>query len=304
MKIFIPLFVAGAVLLASCTKSDSTPSISTANLIIKFKFDSTQMRLNNIGQPSTITAGNAAQSPIMNKMGAHYIELSPTAITPLGSGAVLYRATETTVGGANAIDFEQEKMAGNNEVFFQMPLKDVPTGTYEWFRISLAYQNGDLKYRVDTTINGIAINQDFTGTLAGFIGFNSYIKSFTVKTQTTAVNANKKQGFWGFETTMAYAGVNYPYSNTGQSVAGATTVVNPIFATSPIPAGSCVVTAAFVPGKLTITGTETKDIIIEASFSTNKSIEWNDTYANGKWEPLKGEQLVDMGIRGLIPTLK
>jgi hypothetical protein len=58
------------------------------------------------------------------------------------------------------------------------------------------------------------------------------------------------------------------------------------------------------PGKLTITGNETKDIVIEASFSTNKSFEWVDVIPNNKWEPLKGELVKDMGIRGLIPTVK
>lgn len=91
---------------------------------------------------------------------------------------------------------------------------------------------------------------------------------------------------------------------SGQAPAGATTVVNPLFNTSPIPAGSCVVTAAFANGKLKITGSETKDIVVECSFSTNKSVEWKDLNPNGKWEPLKGETLVDMGIRGLIPTIK
>ncbi|MFT3682878.1 MAG: hypothetical protein QM791_21650 [Ferruginibacter sp.] len=291
------------VFLASCSKKETTVP-STPNLVIKFKFDSTQVRLNNIGQPSTLAAGHAGQSPVMNKMGAHYIELAPNALTALGSGVVLYRAAETTAGGESAIDFEKEKMAGNGEVFFQMPLKDIPKGSYEWIRISLAYQNGDMKYRVDTTISGVAINQEFTGTLAGFIGFNSYIKSFNIKNQAVAVNANKKQGFWGFETTISYGGVNYPFSSTRQAPAGATTVVNPIASTSPIPAGSCVVTAAFVPGKLTITGSETSDIVIEASFSTNKSFEWEDTYPNGKFDPLKGEKFVDMGIRGMIPRIQ
>jgi len=26
--------------------------------------------------------------------------------------------------------------------------------------------------------------------------------------------------------------------------------------------------------------------------------------ADGKWEPSKGEQVTDMGIRGMIPTVK
>ncbi|MEJ0102606.1 MAG: hypothetical protein WDO19_08660 [Bacteroidota bacterium] len=78
-------------------------------------------------------------------------------------------------------------------------------------------------------------------------------------------------------------------------------MVNPLFSTSPIPAGSCVVTAAFAPGKLKITGTETSDIVIEVSLSTNKSFEWTEVIDDGRWQPGKGEQVTDMGIRGMIP---
>ena len=126
-----------------------------------------------------------------------------------------------------------------------------------------------------------------------------------IKTKSVNVNGNRKQGYWGFESTY-----NLPFIGsrtdtiTGQAPEGATTVVNPLNATSPIPAGSCVVTAQFQPGKLTITGKETKDIIIEVSLSTNKSFEWKEVNNNGKWDPLKGEKLVDMGIRGMIPTVQ
>ncbi|MBX9785112.1 MAG: hypothetical protein K2X48_17635 [Chitinophagaceae bacterium] len=140
-------------------------------------------------------------------------------------------------------------------------------------------------------------------TLASFIGFNNYIKTFTVKTQPVTVNGNRTQGFRGFETTVNVLGVNYPVVQNGQAPAGATTVVNPLFATSPIPNGSCVVTAAFANGKLKITGNETKDIIAECSFSTNTSVEWRDLIPNNKWEPLKGETSVDRGVRGLIPII-
>ena len=96
----------------------------------------------------------------------------------------------------------------------------------------------------------------------------------------------------------------YPYTTSGQAPDGATTVVNPLFASSPIPQGSCVVTAAFAPGKLKITGTETTDIVVQVSLSTNKSFEWTEVVSDGRWEPARGEQVVDMGIRGMIPTIK
>jgi hypothetical protein len=307
------IFIASAFFVfTSCKKNggEPDPNLSTANLIFKFKFDSTQVRLNNIGGISTIPAGNAAQNPIMNKMSAHYIELTPTAFTGLGNGAVIYRAPETTVGGALAIDFTKSVLVGNNEIFFSMPIKNIAVGTYEYLRISLAYQNLDVKFHIDTTINippagPTVISQDFPATIAGFIGFNTYINSFTIKNQSMAVNANKLQGFWAAETSGTIAG--FPFSNTqsGQAPVNATTVVNPIFATSPVPQGSCLVTGAFAGGnKLKITGTETKDIIVTVSLSTNKSFEWTDTNGNGKWDVTKGERVVDMGLRGMIPNFQ
>jgi hypothetical protein len=245
-------------------------------------------------------------------MNTHYIELAPDASTPLGSGAILYKAPETDAGGETAIDFERSVGAANNEVFFAIPLKDIPAGEYEWLRISVAYQNYNVRYHVDTTIiittdtstNNIQIDQDFTGTVASFIGYNTYLKSYLIKTQSLTVDGNRRQGYWGFETTLVGDGFNETYTTSGQSPEGGTTVVNPIFDTSPIPPGSCVVTAAFVPGKLVITGKETENIIVEVSLSTNKSFEWKEVVNNGKWDPLKGEPVVDMGIRGMVPTIK
>ncbi|HRQ52007.1 MAG TPA: hypothetical protein PLR74_15775, partial [Agriterribacter sp.] len=224
----------------------------------------------------------------------------------------LYNAPETDAGGETAIGFERSAGAANNEVFYAIPLKDIPAGEYEWLRISLAYQNYHVQYHVDTTIiittdtgtNSIVINQDFTGTVASFIGYNTYLKSYLIKSQSLTVDGNRKQGYWGFETTITGEGFNEIYTASGQSPEGGTTVVNPIFNTSPVPAGSCVVTAAFVPGKLVITGNETENIIVEVSLSTNKSFEWEEVISNGKWDPLKGEPVVDMGIRGMIPAIR
>jgi hypothetical protein len=307
------VFIASAFFVfTSCKKNVEvpTPSVSTANLIFKFKFDSSQVRLNNIGGLSTIPVGNAAQNPVMNKMSAHYVELTPTALTGLGNGAVLYKALETITGGVSAIDFSKATLVGNNETFLSIPIKNISVGTYEYLRISLAYQNLDVKFHLDTTINippagATVISQDFPATIAGFIGFNTYIAGFTIKNQTLAVNANKLQGFWGAETSGTIAGFPFSNTQTGQAPANATTVVNPIFATSPVPQGSCIVTGAFAGGnKLKITGSETQDIIVTVSLSTNKSFEWVDTNGNGKWDVTKGERVVDMGLRGMIPSFQ
>jgi hypothetical protein len=271
-----------------------TPTPADARLIFKFKFDSMQVRLNAFGQPSIVPAGNAALSPIFNKMGAHYIELAQNAFTQLGSGRVLYYAPETTAGGATAIDFSKSVLKGQNEEFYSMKLKDITPGTYEWLRVSLAYQNYDIRYK-SGSIYG-------TGTIASFIGYNTFITNYNIKTQNIAVNSNKLQGYWGFETTVA--GMNY--TSTGQAPPGATTVPNPLASTSPIPAGSCVVTAAFIGNNgtakpLVITGNESSDIVITVSLSTNKSFEWQDITPDGYFEPAAGDAVVDMGIRGMKP---
>lgn len=286
----------------SCTKQ--TDAVVEPKLIFRFRFDSTQERLNNSGQPSVIPDGHAAQSPVMNNMGAHYIELAPNSTTALGNGTIIYRADETALGGDSAIYFDKAVTAANNQVFYAISLKDVAPGDYEWLRLSLAYQNYTVQFHVDTTVNDTThIDQSFAGTIASFIGYNTYISSYTINTQVIELNENKKQGYWGFESTISYNGFSRLETLFGQSAAGSTTVVNPLFATSPVPAGSCVVTGAFANGKLTITGNETKNIIVEVAVSTNKSFEWQELIKNGQWEPTKGEAVVDMGVRGIIPTV-
>ena len=306
------LLTFGALLLAliACKKEKETPqTVEEPKLIFVLDFDSTQVRLNNIGQPASMPAGHAAQNPKMNKMSAHYIELAQTALTQIGNGTVVYHAPETSIGGAVAIDFSQSNLVSKGGKFFEIPLKNVTPGEYEYLRVSIGYQNFDVKLHVDTTINVVGVGnvnivQDYPATIASFVGFNTYITNFLIKTDNIAVNANKAQGFWGFEMKGNYSGYPINYTGTGQAPAGATTVVNPIASTSPNPTGSCLVTGPFNGGKLKITGSETKDIVVRVSMSTNQSFEWIDNNGNGKWEPSKGESVVDMGLRGMIPFVQ
>jgi hypothetical protein len=283
--------------LISCQKkkTDTIVAATQPKLIFKFKFDSTQVRLDNFGTPTTVPSGHAAQSPLFYGMSAHYIELAASDNTALGGGDVLYRAKETTAGGSNAIEFDSSKIVGEGEEFFSIPLKSVTPGSYKWLRVSLAYQNYDIKYKVVTTAPPNTYY--FTGRLASFIGFNTYVKSYKINTMTQTLNSNKLQGYWDFES------LGNIYS--GQAPAGATTVPNPISSTSPIPAGSCVVTGQFA-SNLVITGNETKDVTITVSLSTNKSFEWTESNADGWYEPGNAtpEQVTDMGIRGLIPYVQ
>ena len=280
--IFIVLLSIG-VFFVSCSKDDASEPM----LLVKFKFDKNQVRLNNLGQPSTIPAGNAAQSPNFNSISAHYIEFASTANTQLGNGVVVYHAPETTIGGSSAIDFDQSKVVAEDEIFLKIPLSQLKSGTYEWLRVSLSYQNYDINIRSN--------NVDYTGTLASFVGFNTYISSFNIGNNFFNINANKLQGFWAFGLN------NQPIQSSGQAPANATTVPNPLSATSPIPAGSCVVTGKF-PTNLVITGNETKDVVVTISLSVNNSFEWNDVIPDGKFEPTANENVVDMGLRGMIPS--
>lgn len=278
--------ICGAIGCLSCS-SDNSNDTTEPMLIVKFKFDENQTRLNNIGQPTGVTTGNAAQSPRFNTISSHYFELAPTATTQLGDGVILYHAPETNMGGSNAIDFSQAKIVSENEVFLKVPLRLLNAGSYSWARLSLSYQN----YNIDIRHN----NADFTGTLASFVGFNTYVGSHSIGNNFFDVNGNRPQGYWAFALN------GFPYSTQGQAPAGATTVPNPIAATSPIPAGSCVVTGQF-ENNLVITGEETDDIVITLSLSVNNSFEWMEVNADGKFEPSIGESVIDMGIRGLVPS--
>lgn len=269
----------------SCEDEDDT--VNEPYLIVKFKFDPNQVRLNNLGQPAAIPTGHAAQSPDFSKISAHYFELAPNAYTQLTQGTVLYHADETTQGGSVAIDFSKAVIVGEGEAFLRIPLSQVAQGNYEYVRVSLAYQ----EYNISVRNNGA----DYQGKLASFVGYNNYITTQTLGNNSFPVNGNRQQGYWAFALN------DVPYATSGQSPAGATTVPNPIASTSPIPAGSCVVTGKFAQN-LIINGSETRDVVLTLSLSTNNSFEWQEVTTDGKYEPSIGENVVDMGLRGLIPS--
>lgn len=276
--------------ICACNSNDDQQDLpnSTADLIIKIDVDPQQLRLGNNGSPSPLPAGNAGQDPNFKEISAHYLEFAPNAFTPLGHGEVLYHAPETVKGGETAIDFDKSIIIAPGKVFLKIALADIKPGTYEWVRLSLSYQNLEVQLNFEDMLYDVSI--------AGFVGFNTYISSFKVKEQVVEVNENKLQGFFAFESIVGVT--------TGQVPPGATTVPNPIFNTSPIPPGSCVVTGKFA-SPLRISGNETEDINLTMSLSTNKSFEWEDTNDNGKWDIGGGnnEKVVDMGLRGLIPKI-
>jgi hypothetical protein len=286
---------------SACSPDTLFTSTGTSpKLVFKFVFDSTQARLDNVGMPAVMPAGHAGQSPHFNFMSQHYIELAGD-FDSLGQGEVLYLGPQTTTGGANAIDYCSSIQTRQNVVFYSRALNTITPGSYKWLRVSLAYQNYNITYKSTSVPGGYG-----TGTIASFIGFKTYIPGYQINGTSYIPSSgaggagNHNQGYWGFQTTVA--GTNY--FADGQSPG--TTVPNPLFATSPIPAGSCVVTGQFVDNTmanspLVITGLETSDIVITVSLSTNKSFEWIDSTPDGYYQPEVGETVVDMGIRGLVP---
>lgn len=287
MKRIVGFFLILVSVFSFFSCEDEDDSDNGPYLIVKFQFDPNQARLNNLGQPATIPSGHAAQSPDFSKISAHYFELAPTAYTQLTEGTVLYHADETTQGGSVAIDFSKAVIVREGEVFLKIPLSQVAQGNYEYVRVSLAYQ----EYNISVRNNGA----DYQGKLASFVGYNNYITTHTLGNNSFPVNGNRQQGYWAFALN------DLPYASSGQAPAGATTVPNPIASTSPIPSGSCVVTGKFAQN-LVINGSETRDVVITLSLSTNNSFEWQEVTADGKYEPSIGENVVDMGLRGLIPT--
>ena len=269
----------GILSLFACKKDDTTTATSP-QMTFQFQFDATQARLNNLGIPATIPAGNAAQTPDFKALSVHYIELAQDKFTQLGKGAIVYKGAETTQGGDNAADFDKAAVAGPNQVIATINLKNVAPGTYEWVRVSVTYQNYDIKFN----INGLPTIGDLknqSGTVASFVGFNTYLTKIKPKTKELTLNTAKKQGFWAFETNLTAPYDSYNQISSGDAPTGATTVVNPLAATSPIPAGSCVVTGKLVT-PLVVTGKETQNVSVTLAFSVNKSLEWTDTNGNGQ----------------------
>jgi hypothetical protein len=293
-------FLTIAISFQSCKKDK--PTDTNPEIKFVFTFDTTQARLDNLGNPSPIAPGNAAQHPDFKFIAAHYVELIPDPFTWLGDGDILFMSPIVITGGDSAIDFNSLTLASLGDTFLTVPLSQVSPGTYSHIRISVAYQQYAVDIRVDTTFSvnpPIGFNGFVETEVFSYLGFNNYIE-YALPGQRYSTFGNRLQGFFGFETEAIAQLGGFQVADTGN--APQTTVVNPIQATSPIPPGSCLVTGE-VQG-LTITGSEQSDIVVEVKVSINNSFEWTDPNANGRYEPFKGEQVVDMGLRGMMAIVK
>jgi hypothetical protein len=279
------LFICSLLLFSlSCKKEKDEPM-----LIVKYTFSPTQERLGNFGEPQDIPEGNAAQTPNFHLIGIGSLELIATVNELPTLNSLLYVGPLTNEGGEEAFDFDQQLRVSNGEIMFRIPLKDITPGTYTYLRNSVEFQSYDINFiYTDATLGELS----FTGRLASFVGFKQFIRSYKIKDETVTVNANKTQGYFGFEYTVPVLG-----TQVLEGQAPGTTVPNSL-PSSPIPLGSCLVTGPFV-NPLTITGNETEDIVLNVSISINNSFEWTEIVEDGKYEPSIGETVVDMGLRGL-----
>lgn len=268
------------------------------SLVFKLKFNATQERLD--GQGNVITQlpdTHAAQTPDFNAMSAHYIELAPNAYTLPGQGERVYEgATISTQGTVtingnelDPIDFSKARIKKEDEIFYSIPISKIKAGTYPYIRVSVTYQNFNIKLKA-AGVNNI------DATIASFVGYGQYINQLKIKNKTIVVNGVKTQGFWAFEEQI------FGTTSSGQAPAGATTVPNPLASTSAIAQGSCLVTGVF-DSPLVITGSEKQDVEIQLSFSINNSFEWHDVNDDDVYEPEAGDKVIDMGLRGLKPII-
>lgn len=307
MKNSLYFLLALVVLFGSgCFKDDPEPS--TKVLRVKFKFDPNQERLDNLGNVSSVPAGNAGQTPDFHGLSGHFIELLSNQITPYKSGEELYTGAEiaaTNTGNpfnfTTAIDFDQAIVKDEGETFLEIPIVDIDPGTYRHLRISVSYQTYDVNFNL-TNVPQIGDITNQQARIASFLGFNQYIGDFPLRDTTVALNQSVLQGFWASQTDLSSPYENFNVVTVGQAPVNATTVVNP-FPANPIPPGSCVVTGS-MDQDLVITGTETEDLEITLSFSIDQSFEWEDSNGNGEWDldasdPTSSESVVDMGLRGL-----
>jgi nitrogen fixation protein FixH len=290
----------GSLLLTSCWRKDE---IANPMLRIKIKTDAELERLDSKGQVATVKTGNAAQTPLVKTISPGYIEFSQEAKTPLGKGFIAYQADQTRAGGEAAFDFSKCQLMKDGDVFLTIPLKELPKGTYQWVRASMAYQNADLIFNLINVPN-LGELPDERGTLSVFTGFNTFISKHKIREKEETLNANKKFGYWAFETALDRGFVQHNTIKNGQAVG--TSSVNPNYTVAPVPIGSGIVTGRFET-PLIVTGSELQDVTVTLSLSTNQSFEWVDTHKNGKWDldvqNFIAEPVIDAGFRNLKATI-
>jgi len=294
-----PIDTIKPIICPDCDFPDTVWQSASASkqLIFRVKFDSLQLRLNDQGQVSTPSSGIGAQSPSICGISINYIELMPDAATPPGAGVLLYKTSETNCGGNKATNFCKGVVVKENEVLYAVDLSLVPPGSYQWLRISIAYQEMKIQSRTVSTGNTPA-------TFIGFAGDQSYLSKLKIEnsvvTPTLGGSGNKSRGYWMFYQELFHTTVQLD----GQCQK--TTVVNSN------PQATNTNSLSFIYGEfmnsnnssieaLSISGTEVTDREITLHISSNKSFEWKELTNDGIFQPDIGEVVLDFGFRGLIP---
>lgn len=268
--------------ISGCSKDKEEPM-----LVFKYTFDEQGERQDNFGNPASIPANHAAQTPDFKALGVHSIELINAQPGLPTDQTIVYKGAETTFNGVDGIDFEKELIVSEGEVLVRIPLSQITPGTYNYLRNSLGYQEYNIDFLYTDPNFG---SMDLNGDIASFVGFKTYVSNFDLSGENIVVNDIVNQGFWAFHVSSPV-----PITQTGN--APVTTVPNPLDAVSPIPLGSCLVTGQF-DSPLVVTGEESEDIVVEVAVSINQSFEWEEINQDGKYEPAV-ESVVDMGTRGL-----
>ncbi len=275
------------------------------------KIDPLQEKLGNNGLPTSLKTDLAAQTPAINSIGFDGVELVQNEFTKYGQGLSVFSTPETTTGGEKAIDYQQVRSIKAGETLISIPLKNITPGSYNWIRTSVTHQNFDVVFNMlNVPFAGNFLDE--RGTLASFTASNNYITTYKIWDKTDSVKANKKQGYWCFETKLSPAYKPYNRMFNGQSATGTITSPNPLLQTAPTPLNHTILTGRFET-PLSISGSETADVTVTLTFSNNKSFEWEETInRNGKWDfnlqPVSGqpsvERVMDLGLRSLKASFK
>jgi hypothetical protein len=188
-KFLLLLSLAALVVVSSCKKDEDerTHTARERPRLTRFKFDSTQVRLNNLGQPERCRPA-MGPSPNFHQMSAHYVSSRLTS-GPRRFREVMYHAPETSAGGARP-SISARGRAWARAGLPQHPLSDLAPGTtngcaFRW----------PIRHDIDLHVNS-PISMDLTGRIAAFVASNT-TSAHSGEGLAADVNDDKRQGFLG-----------------------------------------------------------------------------------------------------------
>jgi len=267
----------------SCNKDKEIPDKSyppSSHLVLKFKFDSLQDRLDNQGAISNVPIGFGGYSPDINLISIGLIELLTDSTTVFGNGYRIMSGNGATI--ANDTGYSCCWDAFDNDFQYTATLSANQTpNTFRWIRIYFTYENFNIKF----LHQGIV----YDGTVSAFLARKAFTNHFQIKDSIYNTYSVKTNGEWFLEVdTPGYGVVLHDTAST--------TAPNVLYSSLLVPSGGCIVTC-LIDTPLYLGSSQTKTITI--SMSTNKSFEWVDHSDPAFFEPFDGDTIVDVGIRGL-----